>query len=59
MSDKPQLSARVDEDTYTKFRVAAAQENTDMAKLLREVVDEYLAELEAEEGNSKTMIAAD
>lgn len=59
MSEKPQLSARVDDETYTKFRVAAAKENTDMAKLLREVVDEYLDELEAKEGNPRPMMTAD
>ena len=60
MSEKPQLSARVDEDTYKRFRIAAAEENTDMAKLLREVVDGYLEELEADEGNrTARMMAAD
>lgn len=59
MGDKEHLSARVEADTKTRFRVAAAQRDMDMAELLREVVEDYLDELEEQEGNPKTKISAD
>lgn len=50
------LSARIDEDSYRKIRIAAAERDESIAEFLRNSVSETLAELER--GNQRGRTAA-
>lgn len=50
------LSARIDEDSYRRIRIAAAERDESIAEFLRNSVTETLAELE--EGNRRAAAAA-
>jgi uncharacterized protein (DUF1778 family) len=50
------LSARIDEDSYRRIRIAAAERDESIAEFLRNSVTETLAQLE--EGNQRMQTAA-